>query len=266
MELNRNNKTRPNPWLCAYSNLVLFDTHLLNTKFFFYCVCVWQFLAYLFCNNCALSVSSPLLCRHDGHHISTKRIQNRFRNSSEQIRALAFTANFISLISLSISSIKWMTKSTNLCLYICSVWKFVIRKLMSYPSIGLRRNTTKFSARIIMKRVNLWQRIFSISSACLTAMLTRTELTLVSIRTRSFSFRDITTGFSSNSLLLRTSTSGLLCRSTTCDEKLVKHIDAVNVCRTAVKYGFSVAAIWLDVCGAAVNLVVVVTQFFFWER
>jgi hypothetical protein len=33
-------------------------------------------------------------------------VQNLFKNSSEHMRALAFTANFISLISLSISSIK----------------------------------------------------------------------------------------------------------------------------------------------------------------
>ena len=53
------------------------------------------------------------------------------RNSSATIRALALTDSFISLISLSISSMKWMTKSTSLCLYICSVWKLVMRKLMS---------------------------------------------------------------------------------------------------------------------------------------
>lgn len=56
-----------------------------------------------------------------------------FRNSSATMRALALTDSFISLISLSISSMKWMTKSTSLCLYICSVWKLVIRKLISYP-------------------------------------------------------------------------------------------------------------------------------------
>ncbi|KAG7247627.1 hypothetical protein CRUP_003427, partial [Coryphaenoides rupestris] len=39
------------------------------------------------------------------------------------MRALAFIDSFISLISLSISSMKLMTKSTSLCLYICSVWK-----------------------------------------------------------------------------------------------------------------------------------------------
>jgi len=39
----------------------------------------------------------------------------------------------------------------------------------------------------------------------------------------------------------RTSTSGLLCRSTTCDEKLSRHIAAVNVWRTAFRYGCNVA-------------------------
>lgn len=61
-----------------------------------------------------------------------KRKRRTFlRNSSATIRARALTDSFISLISLSISSIKWMTKSTNLCLYICSVWKLVIKKLIS---------------------------------------------------------------------------------------------------------------------------------------
>uniref|UniRef100_A0A0E9XAM1 Uncharacterized protein n=1 Tax=Anguilla anguilla TaxID=7936 RepID=A0A0E9XAM1_ANGAN len=57
--------------------------------------------------------------------------QKFLRNSSATMRARALTDNFISLISLSISSMKWMTKSTSLCLYICSVWKLVMRKLMS---------------------------------------------------------------------------------------------------------------------------------------
>ena len=39
-----------------------------------------------------------------------------------------------------------------------------------------------------------------------------------------------------------TSTSGLLCLSTTWDEKLSKHMAAVKVCLTAVKYGRNVAA------------------------
>lgn len=122
-----------------------------------------------------------------------------------------------------------MTKSTSLCLYICSVWKFVMRKLMSYPSMGFLRNTIKFSARIIMNLMNFLHKIFSISSACFTAILILTEFTEVSMNTFSFSFLDITTGVSNNSLELLTSTSGLLCLSTTCEEKLSRHMAAVNV-------------------------------------
>ncbi len=54
-----------------------------------------------------------------------------FRNSSAQILALELTHSFISEISLSISSMKWMTKSISLWRYISSVWKLVIKKLMS---------------------------------------------------------------------------------------------------------------------------------------
>uniref|UniRef100_A0A0E9XDC0 Uncharacterized protein n=1 Tax=Anguilla anguilla TaxID=7936 RepID=A0A0E9XDC0_ANGAN len=46
-------------------------------------------------------------------------------------------------------------------------------------------------------------------------MLTRTELMEPSIKTFSFSLRLMITGCSNSSLLLRTSTSGLLWRSTT---------------------------------------------------
>eukprot|EP00730_Choanoeca_flexa_P013124 TRINITY_DN4986_c0_g1_i2.p1 TRINITY_DN4986_c0_g1~~TRINITY_DN4986_c0_g1_i2.p1 ORF type:complete len:108 (-),score=13.42 TRINITY_DN4986_c0_g1_i2:52-375(-) len=102
-----------------------------------------------------------------------------------------------------------MTKSTSLCLYICSVWKLVIKKLISYPSMGLRRSTKKFSARIIMKRINFLQRIFSISSACLMAMLTRTELIDPSMSTRSLAERLTTTGVNNSSLLLLYETARL---------------------------------------------------------
>lgn len=97
--------------------------------------------------------------------------------------------------------------------------------------IGFRLRTTKFSARCIINLVNLWQRIFSISSACLILILTRIELMDGSMRTRSAGVREMISGFSRTSLeLLRkgisvrivhivtayaTSTSGLLCRSTT---------------------------------------------------
>ena len=89
----------------------------------------------------------------------------------------------------------------------------------------------KFSARCIMNLVNLWHRMRSISSACLILMLSLIELTEGSIRTHSFSFREITRGFSSTSFDALTwcessvqkeirntdlvSISGLLWRSTT---------------------------------------------------
>lgn len=50
-----------------------------------------------------------------------------------------------------------------------------------------------------MNRVNLWQRIFSISSACLMAMLNRMELTEGSMRTRSDSLRETMRGWRSTS-------------------------------------------------------------------
>lgn len=127
----------------------------------------------------------------------------------------------------------------------------------------------KFSARIIMKRMNFLQRIFSISSACFTAMLIRIELIEVSINTFSLSFLDITTGVNKSSLLvltcaanekkiilfipsflkgafyILTSTSGLLCLSTTWEEKFSKHMAAAKVCLTAFKYGLSVADIFV---------------------
>lgn len=98
-------------------------------------------------------------------------------------------------------------------------------KATALTSTGFLLKMKKFSALIIMKRMNLWHRIFSISSACksksqhhshcswsevrandlptcLTAMLTLTELMDPSIRTFSLSLRLIITGWRSNSLLL----------------------------------------------------------------
>lgn len=46
---------------------------------------------------------------------------------------MVHTKSFISEISLSTSSMNWMIKSTSLCLSISSVWKFVIKKEISYP-------------------------------------------------------------------------------------------------------------------------------------
>lgn len=63
---------------------------------------------------------------------------------------------------------------------------------------------------------------------------------LDSISTFSFSFLLIKIGVNSSSLLIRTSTSGLLCLSTIWDEKFSKHIAAFRVRLTAVKYGFKV--------------------------
>ena len=80
---------------------------------------------------------------------------------------------------------------------------------------------------------------------CLTAMLTRTELMDPSINTFSFSLRLTTRGVNKSSLLLRTSTSGLLWRSTIWDSKFSRHIAAVRLARTALRYGFSVAA-WVS--------------------
>src|SRR6266403_1127618 len=66
--------------------------------------------------------------------------------------------------------------------------------------MGFLRSTMKLSARCIRNRVNLWHRIRSISSACLILMLTRIEFTEGSTSTRSFSFRDIVSGFRRTSL------------------------------------------------------------------
>jgi len=72
---------------------------------------------------------------------------------------------------------------------------------------GFLRSTMKLSALCIMKRVNLLHKIRSISSACLMLMLSRIELTEGSMRTRSFSFREIVKG------LRRTSFEVLICTS-----------------------------------------------------
>lgn len=85
--------------------------------------------------------------------LGKKKRRTFFRNSSATIRALALTDSFISLISLSISSMKWMTKSTSLCLYICSVWKLVIKKLISYPCED--RRGVKIGTQNKNKRIKL---------------------------------------------------------------------------------------------------------------
>lgn len=65
--------------------------------------------------------------------------------------------------------------------------------------MALRRKTTKFSARCIKKRENLWHSILSISSACLILRLMRTELMDPSISTRSFSFLAMLIGVNKSS-------------------------------------------------------------------
>ena len=114
----------------------------------------------------------------------------------------------------------WMIKSTILCFNMVSECVFVIKNEISYPypmntsvavdrshstviirtGTGFLRSTMKLSARCIMNRVNLWHRIRSISSACLILILMRIELTEGSMRTRSFSLREIVNGLSRTSL------------------------------------------------------------------
>ena len=99
--------------------------------------------------------------------------------------------------------------------------------------MGFRRRIKKDSARCVKKRVNLWTRICSISSACLILMLIRMLLMLGSIRTRSFSLRAIVSGVSSTSGDVRASISGTLCRSAVCEAKLERQRAAVKLLRTA---------------------------------
>jgi hypothetical protein len=166
----------------------------------------------------------------------------------ENERGAELTKSFISDISLSTSSMNWMMKSTNLCLSISSVWVFVIRKEISYPYTcqridspgrhlqptltGFRRRMKKDSALCVRKRVNLWTRMFSISSACLILMLTRTLLTLGSMRTFSFSLRATVKGFNRTSGELWASISGTLCRSDACEAKFERDKAAVREERT----------------------------------
>ena len=86
----------------------------------------------------------------------------------------------------------------------------------------------KDSARWVKKRVNLWTRICSISSACLIRMLTRALLILGSMRTFSFSFLAIVTGFNRTSGELAASISGTLCRSAVWDAKFESERAAIR--------------------------------------
>lgn len=98
--------------------------------------------------------------------------------------------------------------------------------------IGFLLRIKKFSALCSKNRVNLCTRIFSISSACLIRMLTRTLFTLGSTSTLSFSFLATVSGVSSTSGDVRASISGTLCRSDAWEAKLVRVRAAVRVLRT----------------------------------
>lgn len=191
-----------------------------------------------FQSNCKTSASHQI---KDGQHTGVKK-------DSATNLARAFKNSFISLISLSTSSINCMMKSTSLCFNILhelghlpttesnthsSVWKFVIRKDISKPLTGFRRNMKKASARWVKNRVNLWTRICSISSACLILMLIRTLLMDGSMKTFSFSFRDTVIGFRSASGLEAASISGTLCRSAVWEAKFESVRAAVKEARTA---------------------------------
>jgi hypothetical protein len=97
---------------------------------------------------------------------------------------------------------------------------------------GFLLKIKKASALCVKKRVNLWTRICSISSACLILMLMRTLFILGSISTRSFSFRATVNGFSSTSGEVCASISGTLCRSEVWDAKLERHSAEVREERT----------------------------------
>jgi hypothetical protein len=102
----------------------------------------------------------------------------------------------------------------------------------AHTLIGFLLKIKKASARCVKKRVNLWTRIFSISSACLILMLIRTLLILGSMRTRSFSLRATVRGVRSTSGDVCASISGTLWRSEVCDAKLERHRAEVREERT----------------------------------
>lgn len=90
----------------------------------------------------------------------------------------------------------------------------------------------KASLLWVRKRVNLWTRMCSISSACLILMLMRTELMDGSIRTRSFSLRAMVRGVRRTSGDDWASISGTLCRSAVWEAKLESVSAAVRLLRT----------------------------------
>jgi hypothetical protein len=67
-------------------------------------------------------------------HARTIKVHLKFfRYSAVTNRARAETESFMSDISASMSCMNCTMKSTTLCLNMCSVWKLVTRKEMSYP-------------------------------------------------------------------------------------------------------------------------------------
>lgn len=98
--------------------------------------------------------------------------------------------------------------------------------------IAFLLNIKNASALCVKNLVNLCTNMFSISSACLILMLTRTLLTLGSMRTFSFSFLEIVSGLSRTSGELAASISGTLWRSEVCDAKLERESAAVSDERT----------------------------------
>lgn len=103
--------------------------------------------------------------------------------------------------------------------------------------MGFLRRMKNDSARCVRKRVNLWTRMFSISSACLILILMRTELMLGSMRTRSFSLRATVRGVRRTSGDVWASISGTLCRSVVWEAKLESVSAAVRLLLTACRYG-----------------------------
>ena len=93
------------------------------------------------------------------------------------------------------------------------------------------------SARCVKNLVNLCTRIFSISSACLILILTRTLLTDGSIKTFSFSLRETCKGFKRTSGEEAASISGTLCLSEACEAKFDRESAAVREERTHCRYG-----------------------------
>ena len=77
----------------------------------------------------------------------------------------------------------------------------------------------------------------SISSACFIRILTRTLLTLGSIKTFSFSLRATVNGLRRTSGDVAASISGTLCRSEICDAKFDRDSAAVSEDLTHCRYG-----------------------------